>query len=109
MSSDLNNVDSGHMQTIDYLQDVIARQIEKVKSYDIDGAMKLGEEANSLAENINRQKLFDMPQFSNKRKEVDALYSNLGLVINSQRSEIAEKLRQIGKAKKTLGAYKKSI
>ena len=92
-------------QMVNYLENILTRQLEKVRSYDLDGAMLLAEEANDLAANIGREKILERPDYADERWRIKRLYKDICLILASERQEVAEKLQQIRKGIKALGVY----
>ena len=110
-----NTIDSdalaanSYKQMVDYLENILTRQLEKVRGYDLDGAMNLAEEANSIAANIGQQNVLDMPEFKDDRWRLERLYKDLCLVIAAEREEVGDKLRQIRQGIKALGIYADNV
>lgn len=100
---------SSYGQMVDYLENLLMRQVERLRKYDLDGATELGEEANRVAAAISREKILERPEFSENRWRIEKLYKDLGLIIASERQEVSEKLRQIRMGLKTLGAYSENV
>ena len=100
---------NSYQQMIDYLENILTRQLEKVRNYDLDGAMSLAEEANSLAESIGREKVLDEAEFKDDRWRLERLYKDLCLVIAAEREEVGDKLRQIRQGIKALGIYGSNV
>ena len=106
-----NTVDSddiaatSYKQMVDYLEETLVRQLEKIRNYDLDGALLLAEEANELAMNIGSEGLLDNPEFTDERWRIKKLYKDIGLIIASEREEVSEKLKLIRKGIKALGFY----
>ena len=100
---------NSYRQMVDYLENILIRQLERVRNYDLDGAMKLAEEVNSMAETIGREKILDRPEFADELWRIQRLYKDLGLIISSERQEVAGKLKQIRKGIKALGIYNDNL
>ena len=106
-----NTVDSNtiaensYKQMVDYLENILTRQIERVRNYDLDGAMALAEEANGLAVILGNEAILDRPEYVDERWRIKKLYKDLGLIIASEREEVGEKLKQIRKGIKALKLY----
>ena len=97
--------EEGYEQMVNYLENVLTRQVEKLRKYDIDGALALAEEANDLALGIQESGILGREDFTEERGRIMSLYREIGLIIASERSEVAEKLKAIRKGIKTLEAY----
>ena len=111
---DLNEIDTGQLadtgyrQMVSYLENILSRQIEKLRHYDLDGAMALAEDANRLAAVIGGEGVLQKPEFKDERWRIERLYKDLNLIIASERQEVQDKLRQIRQGIKTLGIYKEN-
>lgn len=92
-------------QMLAYLTDLLQRQLEKLRQYDLDGASRLAEESRPISERIARAGLLERPEYASQKKRIQGLYQDLCLVIAAERQEVAEKLRQIREGLRTLGAY----
>ena len=92
-------------QMVDYLENILTRQLERLRNYDLDGALALAEEANDLAASIGREKILERPDYADERWRIKKLYKDLSLIVASERQEVAEKLQQIRKCIKALGVY----
>ena len=107
----LNTVDNKSLaensfkQMVDYLENILTRQLERLRNYDLDGALALAEEANDLAASIGREKILERPDYADERWRIKKLYKDLSLIVASERQEVAEKLQQIRKGIKALGVY----
>lgn len=97
--------DENAQQLTAYLEDLLARQIARLKQYDIDGAMELGEESEQLSQTIARSGVLRRPEFTEQSDRIEDLYRELCLQIASQRQEVSDKLEQIRTGIRTLGAY----
>lgn len=92
-------------QMVDYIENLLMRHLERLRNYDLDGAMALAEEANNLALQIGSVGVLERPEFSEDKERIKRLYNEIGLIISSERQEVADKLQTIRKGIKTLGAY----
>ena len=96
-------------QMVDYLENILNRQVERLRNYDLDGAMDIAEEANDIASAIGKAGLLDQPEYADQRWRIEKLYKNIGLTISAERDEVQDKLKQIRKGIKTLGLYGKNM
>ena len=55
-------------QAVSYLENILTRQVERVRSYDLDGAMLLADEVNELAENIGSEGILGRSEFAAEAK-----------------------------------------
>lgn len=88
-----------------YLEDLLFRQIQRLKQYDLEASIKLAEESQSIADTLTAAQVLERPGFESRRDRIQALYQELCLVIASQRQEVSDKLGQIRTGLKTLGKY----
>lgn len=92
-------------QMAGYVEDLLSRQIERLRKYDLDGAMRLADEAQPMVERLSMGRELNRPALQSMRPRIEGLYKELCLVIASQRQEVSDKLSQIRKGLKTLGTY----
>ena len=92
-------------QMADYLENILTRQLEKVRKYDLDGAVVLAEEANEIAAVLGSDGLLKRPEYSDQRRKIEKLYKDISLIIATEREEVSDKLKVIRKGIKTLGIY----
>jgi hypothetical protein len=92
-------------QAVLYLENMLTMQIKRVKSSDLDGAMLLADEVNELAEGIGGEGILEQSEFAEEAKRIEALYKKLCITIASERKDVSDKLKQVRKGIKMLGAY----
>jgi hypothetical protein len=97
--------DETAQQMTAYLEDLMNRQIQKLRQYDLEAAMKIAEESQSLSEKILQTSVLSRPGFEEQRDRIQGLYRELCLTIASQRQEVSDKLGQIRTGLRTLGTY----
>jgi hypothetical protein len=97
--------DKGTAMTAAYLEELLSRQIDRLKQYDLDAAMGYAEESEPIAAELTRTGFLEQPGNAVARARVQSLYRELTLVIASQRQEVSDKLDQIRNGLKTLGTY----
>ena len=88
-----------------YLEELLLRQIDRLRSYDLDAAMAYAEEAEAVAAEVTAGGVLNLPANAELKKRIETLYRELTLIIASQRQEVADKLDQIRDGIKTLSAY----
>lgn len=93
------------MQMASYVEELLTRQIGRIKQYDLDGAMRLAQEAQPYTDQLSQGRELNRPGLEAQKNRVQGLYKELCLVIASQRQEVADKLGQIRTGLKTLGTY----
>ncbi len=95
--------EDGDRRMVEHLEDILMQHLEKLRDYDLDGAMPLAEEANELALKMGNMGLLDKAEFADERTRIDKLYTEIGLVITKERQEVSEKLKEIHDGLETLG------
>lgn len=88
-----------------YLADLMDRQIQKLRQYDLEAAMRIAEESQPLSEQIIEASVLSRPGFEQERDQIQRLYKELCLTIASQRQEVSDRLGQIRTGLRTLEAY----
>lgn len=101
------NSTGAEVQMIAYLSDLLERQLEKLRKYDLDGAVGLAEESHRVSGEVARQGLLDRPQYAAQKQKIQGLYEDLCLVIAAERQEVSEKLKQIREGIRALSKYGK--
>ncbi|MEJ5259282.1 MAG: hypothetical protein WHS88_03735 [Anaerohalosphaeraceae bacterium] len=94
-------------QKLAYLTELLERQLEKLRRYDLDGAVQLAEESHRFAEQLAGEGILERPEYAACRQTIQGLYQDICLVIAAERQEVADKLRQIREGIRTLSAYGK--
>ncbi|RKY04769.1 MAG: hypothetical protein DRP66_11305 [Planctomycetota bacterium] len=89
---------------VEQLENTLAEHLEKLRDYDIDGAMPLAEEASRLSQAISIAGILDRAEFADERKRIDESYAEIGLVIAGKRQEVSDKLEEIREGIETLSA-----
>ena len=100
-----SNASQNEGQMIAYLEDLLLRQLEKLRKYDLDKAVQIAEESQAISEQVAKQGLLDRPEYQAERKRIQGLYQDLCLVIASEREEVSEKLKQIREGIRALSKY----
>ncbi|MBN1124167.1 MAG: hypothetical protein JXA82_04105 [Sedimentisphaerales bacterium] len=104
VTTDVENLAAASFtQMIDYLENLLIRQLEKIRKYDLDAAVVLAEEANTVAMTLAREKVLDQPAYLEHRRRIQKLYRDISLVLSAERAEVAQKLSAIRKGIKVLG------
>lgn len=99
------NLKETDTQRIAYLEDLLSRQLEKLRKYDLDGAFQLAEQSRKMADQVAGLGLLGRPEYCHEKKRIRELYDQICLVIASERQEVSDKLEQIRTAIRTLAAY----
>jgi hypothetical protein len=88
---------------------VLEKQIELVRHDDIANMDDLVAQSAQLTMKITNAGLLEMPQYDEWRERLAGLYSDLQLMLSSQKDAVAGQLRSLDKGKKTLAMYRDSI
>ena len=94
---------------LDNLQGLLERQTKLAQQGKVSDVELLSTQAGSVVERIAETGILELPEFRNRRRQLQRLYKELCLTITAQETDISEKLRQIGKGKKTIRAYRSNI
>jgi len=94
---------------LDSLQGLLQRQTKLAQQGKIGDMELLSKQASSVVERIVETGILELPEFENRRGQLQELYEELRLTITAQEADITQKLRWIGKAKKTVRAYRSNI
>lgn len=105
--AEMQNGTDHEVQMIAYLGDLLERQLEKLRKYDLDGAVQLAEESKKVSGQVAGLGLLDRPQYSREKQRIQGLYQDLCLVIASERQEVGDKLKQIREGIRVLASYAK--
>jgi hypothetical protein len=97
------------LHLLDDLQGLLERQTKLAQQGKIGDVQLLSKQACPVVERIAETGILELPKFKNRREQLQKLYEDLCLTITAQEADITEKLRQIGKAKKTVRAYRSNI
>jgi hypothetical protein len=97
--------DRGPLLTAAYMEELLSRQIERLKNYDLDAAIRCAEESEKVSAELIRSGILEQPENTEIKERIQSLYRQLCLIIASQRQEVADKLEQIRSGLKTLGTY----
>jgi DNA repair ATPase RecN len=89
----------------EYLEHLLSCQTDRIRSYDIDGACAIADEAAPLANELSNRRILDQPEFAQHRQKLQQQYKQLCLMIADQRQEVADKLKQIHQGLRALGSY----
>lgn len=100
-----HTTDKGPAMTAAYLEELLTRQADRLKQYDLDAAVAYAEESETVAAELMRTGFLDQPENSEVKGRIRSLYRELTLIIAAQRQEVSGKLEQIRNGLKTLGTY----
>lgn len=103
MKTTVPNVDYAAMT--DFLENMLMRQADKLRSYDLDGATVIAEETTVIAEELNRLGILNRPDFAERKRRIEQIYRDICLIIADQRQEVSDKMTQIRQGIKAVGGY----
>jgi hypothetical protein len=105
MAAEIQDSNVQEVQMIAYLADLLERQLERLRKYDLDGAVALAEESQKVSGQVATRGLLERPQYSREKQHIQGLYQDLCLVIAAERQEVGEKLKQIREGIRALARY----
>jgi len=96
---------------LDELQNLLEKQIELAHQGNPDNRHlePLSKQAGLLVEKIAQERILELPEFKNRREDLQKLYGDLCLAFIAQKADISEKLKQVRKGKKTIETYRENI
>ena len=110
MSTDnIQTIVNEPLHLVDDLQNLLEKQTRLARQGKIGDVELLSRQAGSIVARLAETGILELPEFENRRGQLQELYEQLRLTIAAQEADITEKLRQIGKAKKTVRAYRSNI
>lgn len=98
-----NTVDYAAMT--DFLENMLMRQADKLRKYDLDGASVIAEETTVIAEELNRLGVLNRPEFADRKRRLEQMYRDICLIIADQRQEVSDKMTQIRQGLKAVSGY----
>ena len=99
-------ISNGQIELVDRLQSLLEKQIELARRGNIVEVEALSEQAGSVFVEVARTGLLELAEFKNRREQLRKLHKSLCLTITAQKADIAQKLSNIRKGKKTLKTYR---
>lgn len=97
------------ISTIEQLKSLLRQQLMLARKGDITEMETLAKKANVLVEQISGTKFLKEPQFRQRRRELEQLYSDLLLTLSSQMNEVSQTLGKIYKGRKTVTLYRDNV
>ena len=96
---------------LEKLQNLLEKQIELLQKGDSAGRKveDLSFQAEDLVKKITQEGILELPQFRNRKEQLQKLYNRLYIVMSAQKDETAQQLNRVRKGKKTLVTYRNSI
>ncbi len=94
---------------VNTLQNLLKQQIDFARQGQISTVQELSTKTSFVAEQIAIEKILEMDEFKIYKKQLQKAYEDLSMALKVQKNDVAEKVSQIKKGKKTVRAYKKNI
>ena len=96
---------------VDKLQSLLERQIVLVHQGNSvsERFEALSRQADSLVQKIAEMKILEQDGLEDKRTRLRKSYDRLRLALTAQKDDIGDKLGQLRKGRKTIGAYRSNI
>ena len=91
------------------LQSLLEKQINLGRQGNVDGLVHLSKKTEALVEKSVQTGVCALPEFVNRRDELEKLYKELYLIVTTQKAETHDKLSQVRRGKKTIETYRKNI
>lgn len=111
MSDNVEIIPGQQTQLLDELQGLLEKQIELVYRGNSSGGRfgVLSNQAYSLVEKIAQTGILNRAEFKNQRECLKKLYEDLCLAVTAQKTQTAEQLSQLRRARKTIKTYRSNI
>jgi len=93
---------------LDDLQVLLEKQIETVRRSDLRRAEALAAQADSIVARIVETKALESTGFDGRREHLTGLYKKLELILTTGKEVVGKQLRQVGRGRRTLQAYRNS-
>jgi hypothetical protein len=97
------------LHLLDDLQGLLREQIKLAQQGKIGDVELLSKQASSVVERLAETGILELPEFENRRGQLQKLYEELRLTVAAQEADIAERLKQVRKGRKTIRAYRSNI
>lgn len=96
---------------LDELQKLLEQQIELVHQGNSSGGRfeALSSRVDFLAHEIAETKVLERDEMEERRTKLRKTFDRLRLALTAQKNDIADKLSQIRRGRKTIGAYRDNI
>ncbi len=105
MSTTENQSTTDYHAMAEYLEHLLTRQTDRLRSYDIDGACAVADETTRVAEELTQRQILNQPQFAEHRRRLQQQYKDICLIISDQRQEVSDKMKQIHEGLRVLNGY----
>lgn len=94
---------------LDELQALLEKQIEFARQGNINDVEVLSKQAGSVFTKIAQAGILELGEFRERWEQLQKLHRSLCLTIATQKADVAERLSQVRKGKKTLKTYRDNV
>ena len=110
MSTDsIQTVVDEPLHLLDDLQSLLEMQIKLARQGKTGDVELLSKQASSVVGRIAQMAILELPEFKNRRGQLQRLYTQLCLAITAQQGDITQRLSHIRKGKKAIKFYRGTI
>ena len=101
----------GQKDMLDELLNLLEQQIELVHQGNSSGGRfeALSSRADSLVREIAEMKILQLEEMKEQRMKLGKSYDRLRLALTAQKDDVADKLSQLRRGRKTIGTYRDNI
>lgn len=87
------------------LQSLLEEQTKLARQGKIGDVELLSKKASSVVERLAETGILGLPEFENRRGQLQKLYTELCLAITAQQADVSQRLSHVRKGKQTIRAY----
>ena len=99
----------GFISKAGQLESLLREQLTLARRGNIAKIEILAKRSKDLVEQIGDSKFLKEPQFRQRRRKLEDLYSELCLALSSQMNDVSQELGKIYKGKKTVTLYRDNV
>ena len=104
MKNELVNTDNDE-NLIDELHTLLKNQIQMLRNSKYQKFEKLIEQSNAIIAEITKNPSLLTPELKNRARQIDRLYREIELIIESEKSAVDKQLQKLTFGKRTIRAY----
>jgi len=93
---------------LDELQNLLEKHLRLARQGNVGDIKTISRQAE-LIEKIVSEGVFESDEFENRKERLQKLYRELNIALAAQKGDVAEKLEQVRKGRKIVGAYRRNI
>ncbi|MHC4144297.1 MAG: hypothetical protein ACYSWW_17045 [Planctomycetota bacterium] len=94
------------LHLLDELQHLLNRQKELVRKGDFSTSEALTEKSNAIVDELVRTKVLEQAEFRGQFERLAKTYRQVTLMVAAEKDRLGKQLKQVGRARKTLRAYR---